>query len=116
MGSYNDDQEQKRILATNLTYFIELSGKNQKTIAIDLDVNPPTFNQWATGKAVPSVSMLKRIAAYFNCTLSALVDKQNANDKITISPAEKELILKYRLAPLSIKETINILLDYKKEG
>ena len=53
--SYLDDQRQKEIFSENLTYYIEQSGKDQKRIAIELDINPPTFNQWVTGKAIPSV-------------------------------------------------------------
>lgn len=118
MGTYNDDQEQKKIISFNLSRLIVLSEKDQKQIAIDLDINPPTFNQWVNGKAVPSVSTLKRVAAYFSVPLSAIVDPYTASDAhdLVLTDDEKELILKYRKMPLSIKGTINILLSYKGDN
>lgn len=74
------DLEQKKIFAENLKYYVERSGKDQKDIAYDLQVNPPTFSQWATGKAIPSVSMLKKIADYFNAKLTDLVDPHETHD------------------------------------
>lgn len=82
MGYYSDN-EQKAIIANNLSYLIELSGKDQKQISVELDVNPPTFNQWVNGKAIPSVSMLKRIAAYFGVMLTDLVDQRTADSVLT---------------------------------
>jgi transcriptional regulator with XRE-family HTH domain len=84
MGYYSDN-EQKEIISNNLTYLIELSGKDQKQISVELDVNPPTFNQWVNGKAIPSVSMLKRIAAYFGVMLTDLVDQRSS----TSAPTDK---------------------------
>ena len=69
------DLEQKKILSDNLKSYISRSGKEQKDIAFDLGVNPPTLNQWVTGKSIPSVSMLKKLADYFNCKLTDLVDE-----------------------------------------
>lgn len=73
MNYYNDD-EQKKIIGENLTYYIERSGKDQKTIAIELDVQPPTFNTWVKGKALPPVSKIQRIAKYFNLLVSDIID------------------------------------------
>lgn len=114
--SYLDDQKQKEILSDNLTYYIELSGKDQKKIAIELDINPPTFNQWVTGKAIPSVSTLKRLAAYFNLTLSELV---NVRSETTAEPKltdhEKKLVKAYKKADIGIRNSVDILLKIKKE-
>ena len=63
--SYLEDSEQRRIFSENLRKYIGRSGKTQKDIAIDLDVNPPTFSMWVKGKAMPSVSVIRKIADYF---------------------------------------------------
>ena len=115
--SYLDDQRQKEIFSENLTYYIEQSGKDQKRIAIELDINPPTFNQWVTGKAIPSVSTLKKLADYFNLTLSELV---NVRSEITSEPKltdhEKKLVAAYKKADMGIRNSVDILLKIKKEG
>lgn len=71
---YFTDEEQKKIIAENLAYYITQSGKDQKTVALDLNVQPPTFNTWVKGKALPPVSQLQRIAAYFNLLISDIID------------------------------------------
>lgn len=107
-----DDNEQKRIISENLVSYIILSGKEQKDIAIELDVNPPTFNQWVNGKAVPSVTMLKRLAAYFGVPLTGIVDKNGlkSND-LELTASEIDIIKAYRKAGKGIKDAINKLLD-----
>lgn len=111
MGFYSDE-EQRKILASNLQYRIELSGLDQKSIAIDMDINPPTFNQWVNGKAIPSVSTLRRLAKYFDCSLSSLIDpvSQNISSEI-FTQKEQALIRKYRAASPAIKEAVDKLLE-----
>jgi Helix-turn-helix. len=62
MGYYSD-QEQRSIIADNLTrFYFPFSKKTKKDVAIDLDINPPTFNQWVNGKAIPNISTLRKVA------------------------------------------------------
>lgn len=111
MGFYSDE-EQRKILASNLQYQIQLSGQDQKSISIELDINPPTFNQWVNGKAVPSVSTLRRLAKYFDCTLSALIDPVDVSPSAEVfTGKERALILKYRAASPAIKEAVDKLLS-----
>lgn len=108
------DSEQKRIIATNLDNLITLSGKNQYQISVDLDVNPPTFNQWVKGKAIPSVSMLKRLAAYFNVTMSQIVNDQTLKPEHQdpeLSDQDRILLEAYHHADKSIQTAVAKLLD-----
>lgn len=98
------DNEQKQIIAHNLSYLIEHSGKDQRQISIDLDVNPPTFNQWVKGKAIPSVSLLKKMASYFGVTLSQIVNDtskesspDDVNESLSLTDDEISLIKQYRM-------------------
>jgi len=83
---YMDDAVQKKIISENLQRYIELSGKDQREIALDLDVNYTTFNTWVRGKAEPKLSQLKKIASYFRTTVIHLV-----NDPRDISDEERLL-------------------------
>lgn len=115
MGSYNDDQFQKYVISQNLLRLLTTVPKDQKQIAIELDVNPPTFNQWVNGKAIPSVSMLKRLAAYFKVPLTSIVDPLTMQTRDVILTAEEtDMIVKYRNASQSIKDAVVILLNYKE--
>ena len=69
-----DNSEQCKVFGNNLKYLIELSGKEQKNIAIDLDVNYTTFNTWVRGRSMPNYSQLVKLAEYFNTTLYHIVD------------------------------------------
>lgn len=112
-----EDSEQKRIFGNNLSYLIKVSDKDQKQIAIELDVNPPTLNQWVNGKAIPSVSMLKRLCAYFDCTLSRLVDtpEPELSKPNNLTNREIATISALRKADKGIKDAVDKLLDVDRE-
>ncbi len=113
---YIDDQKQKQILSENLVYYIDLSGKDQKQIAIQLDINPPTLNQWVNGKAIPSVSMLKKLAHYFDITLSDLVNVRSDQDPaVKLTDHEKKLVSAYKKADIGIRNSVDILLNLKED-
>lgn len=98
MGFYSD-QEQRQIIADNIKHFLSITGKEQKATAIELDVNPPTFNQWIQGRATPPVSMLKKIAGYFNVPLSSIVDPPGSADRVNIevlTELERSIVTKFR--------------------
>lgn len=70
------EQEQKSIISRNLTRLIEKSGKEQKQIAFDIGEKPTTFNSWVKGKAIPAVTILHKVAAYFGVRLEDIVDER----------------------------------------
>ena len=72
------ENEQRQIFGDNLNYFIAKSNKNQVEISDDLDVPRTTVNTWCAGRAIPGMPMLKKLMAYFHCTLSDLVDKHES--------------------------------------
>lgn len=72
------DEEQKRIFAKNLTYYISLSGKQQKEVAKDLGYSPTTFNTWCVGKIIPSAGKIQHIADYFKIGKSDLLDDKSS--------------------------------------
>lgn len=69
------DKEQKRILSLNLKRELTKKGKQQKEAARELGVGLTTFNNWCAGYAVPSLDMLQKLAGYFGCRLTDLVDE-----------------------------------------
>ena len=119
------EDEQKRIFARNLNYYISLSGKQQKEIANDLGFQPTTFNTWCTGKIIPGMGKVQKIADYFKIGKSDLLD-----DKLDSNPvldaqilADTELmdmIKKYIGLSVNdraaIKQIIESLYDKGKSG
>ena len=111
--------EQKKIIAENLQELIKKSNKDQRDIAIDLDVNPPTFNQWVTGKATPQVSTLKKVANYFKVSLSYLVnnhtDLDEDDNSVEVLPIE--YAIKYSKLDIQFKQSVlkTIDVEYEKQ-
>lgn len=119
------DHEQREIISKNLKKLIERSGKEQKQIAFDLRVNPPTFNQWVTGKSIPAVTVLQTLAEYFGVRLEAIVndDSEYYFDKQTAEVAQelfddKNLRLLFSAArdsrPEDLKMAADLLLRLKQ--
>ena len=59
------EEEQKRIFAKNLNYYISLSGKQQKEVAQELGFRVTTFNTWCKGKIIPGMGKVQKLADYF---------------------------------------------------
>lgn len=74
------DEEQKKIFAKNLNKYISLNQKLQKDVAKDLDINPTTLNMWCTGKAMPGVGKIQKLADYFRIGKSDLTDEKEEID------------------------------------
>jgi len=68
------EDEQKRIFARNLSYFISMTGKRQKEVAKDIGIIPSTFNTWCKGNLIPNVRKLQKIADYFGIDREDLLD------------------------------------------
>lgn len=75
-----NDNEQKKILADNITHYISINGKQQKEVALAIGENPTTFNMWCNGKSMPSVGKIQKIADYFGIGKSDLTDRRNDSD------------------------------------
>lgn len=78
-------QDRVYTFAKNLNNKITQSGKQQKEVAIELDLPCSTLNNWTTGKVIPGVKMLSRLAEYFKCSIDDLISEpgeNNMKDKI----------------------------------
>ena len=109
------EDEQKEIFSHNLRYFVERKCKDQRTICLEIEVNPPTFNQWINGKAIPSISMIRRLCTYFHCGLSELVNPPaDSSKKIVITNEEMQMIKTYRELSEDKKSAICDILHIKR--
>lgn len=81
----------KEIMATNLAYYVERSGKTQKEIAAVVGVAASTFNDWMKAKKYPRIDKIEILADYFGVLKSDLIEErkkeriemQKNNDVIT---------------------------------
>ena len=73
---YYTDEQQKEIFAKNLNRRIEISGKQQKDVALDMGIMPGTLNSWCKARAIPPLSVMRTVSAYFNCSVTDLIDEK----------------------------------------
>ena len=62
------------IFARNLQYYIERSGRTQREVAEVIGVSAPTFNEWIKGKKMPRMGKIEKLAQYFGCEKSDLIE------------------------------------------
>ena len=77
----------KKVMAENLHYYVERSGKTQKELAEIFGVSTSTINDWLKAKAYPRIDKIEIMAGYFKILKSDLIeekdDMQKNNDTIT---------------------------------
>ncbi|NBJ83370.1 XRE family transcriptional regulator [bacterium 1XD42-94] len=73
------DEEQKRIFAKNLNWYLLTFNKTQKEVADAIDVSPQTFNTWCQGIALPRMGKVQRLADYFGIGKTDLIDEKSSD-------------------------------------
>lgn len=92
----------KTVMAKNLTYYVERSGKTQKELSEIVGVATSTFNDWMKGKKYPRIDKIEILANYFGILKSDLIedkDQKNSPSELQLTEGEKMLIDLFRLVP-----------------
>nr|DAS80981.1 MAG TPA: Repressor protein CI [Caudoviricetes sp.] len=79
------DEAQKRIFSKNLRRLLEESGKTQKELAEAIGESQQVVNTWATGRSIPRMGRVQKLADFFRVEKSALVDDQREADMPQLS-------------------------------
>lgn len=74
------DDQQRRVFAKNLLYYIQLNDKQQKEVAEDLGMNASTLNMWCKGNSIPGMGKIQKLADYFGIGKSDLLDEKLDSD------------------------------------
>ena len=64
----------KRKLGYRLSSLVHSTGRKQWEVAHDLGVQDSSLSQWVTGRWVPNLESMYKIAKYFGTTVDALLD------------------------------------------
>lgn len=93
----------KTILAKNLTYYVERSGRTQKELAEIVGVATSTFNDWMKGKKYPRIDKIEMLANYFGILKSDLIEdkdeKENFPDERQLTEEEELMLELFRKIP-----------------
>lgn len=66
----------KEIMAKNLRYYVEKSGKSQKEMSDIIGVPTSTFNNWMKGLKYPRIDKIELLANYFGILKSDLIEEK----------------------------------------
>ena len=87
----------REIFSTNLKRKMEEEGKTRRDVCEALGFSYYTVTDWVKGKKMPRMDKVEKLAKYFNCLISDLIEEQKnpttENDS-GISKAKQELIKK----------------------
>ena len=86
----------KQILAKNLAYYIERSGKSQKDLAEMVGVAASTFNDWVKAKKYPRIDKIEILANYFGIQKSDLIEEKMTEEKEKDNEALVSIIVRMR--------------------
>ena len=106
----------KEIMAKNLKFYIERSGKSQKDLAELVGVAASTFNDWVKGKKYPRIDKIEILANYFGVLKSDLIeDKAEMHKK---NDTLSDIVIKLRMNEdfMQAVETLYKLDDEKLKG
>lgn len=87
----------KQILAKNLNYYIERSGKSQKDLAELVGVAASTFNDWVKAKKYPRIDKIEILANYFGIQKSDLIEEKMTEEKETDNDTLASIIVRMRM-------------------
>ena len=70
----------KEVMAKNLSYYVERSGKSQRAISEELGFSRTIFNEWLNGKKYPRIDKIELLANYFGILKSDLIEEKMIGD------------------------------------
>lgn len=70
----------KQIFSTNFKKKMEEQDKTRNDICAALDFNYSTVTDWVKGKKMPRMDKVQKLAKYFNCHISDLIEEKQSTE------------------------------------
>jgi transcriptional regulator with XRE-family HTH domain len=110
--------ENKKILAENILYYMDLKGVTKQQLCASLDIKYSTFVEWIKGRAYPRIGAVEKLANYFGCEKSDLIEDRSKKDAKDdgLSDSQRALIQLAEIvpadkAPLALRLMQSVLED-----
>lgn len=112
--------ENKQILADNILYYMDVKGVTKQQLCAELDIKYSTFVEWIKGRSYPRIGAVEKLAWYFGCEKSDLIEdrRKSDNEDDGLSESQRLLIQFAQLVPadkadLALRVMKSILEDGK---
>lgn len=108
----------KQVMARNLAYYLDRSGKTQKEMAAVVGVAPSTFNDWMKAKKYPRIDKIEILANYFGVEKSDLIESKVFDEEKALNDTLASIIVRLRTDEtfLSVVENLYELESEKLEA
>lgn len=75
------EREINKIFTTRLRELLDKKGITYKELATALNINPSAVSMWNSGRSLPRMGMIEKIAKYFNVSPSYLMGWEPISDE-----------------------------------
>ena len=93
----------KEVFSKNLRFYLEMTDKTQKDVALAIGVTPASLNEWLKGKKYPRIDKIEMLARYFGILKSDLIEEKGMNKTLpqvqTLTEGETALLELFRQIP-----------------
>ena len=83
----------KKIMAKNIQYYMDLYNKTRNDICHDLGIKYTTFTDWIKANTYPRIDKIELMANYFNIEKSDLIEEHNKESVQPDRPLPSNIIL-----------------------
>ena len=83
----------KKIMAKNIQYYMDLYNKTRNDICQDLGIKYTTFADWIKANTYPRIDKIELMANYFNIEKSDLIEEHNKESVQSDRPLPSNIIL-----------------------
>lgn len=112
-------EENKRILAENIKYFMAQKGVTNQQVCADLGLKYTTFVEWIKAGAYPRIGAVEKLAQYFGCEKKDLIEdwRGKAPEDDGLSDKQRTLIDFIRSLPEGKQDlALRVMLSLVEEG
>lgn len=86
------NQNNRKIMAENIQYYLDLKKINPADLCTALNIEPPVLSDWLTEKTYPNLMQIRQLAEYFEVERTDLtrfkVDRTTIDKSITLPQVE----------------------------
>lgn len=104
--NFDEKTEMKKIMAYNISYYLSVTGRTQRQMCKDLGFKENTVSDWLNAKTYPRIDKIEKMAIYFNCKKSSLIEQYDVANISTLTVDELGMIAKFRKLNADGKERL----------
>ena len=109
--TFDEKTEMKKIMAYNISYYLSVTGRTQRQMCKDLGFKENTVSDWLNAKTYPRIDKIEKMAIYFNCKKSSLIERYDVANISTLTIDELGMIAKFRKLNADGKERLTTQLN-----